>query len=78
MHVGYSAIFQGSHDTADDPDIWRGDLQLASLAEPLGFDSIWSVEHHFTSYTMCPDPLTFLSYLAGTTQHVHLGMSGHA
>ena len=73
MHVGYSAIFQGSPDTADDPDIWRGDLRLASLAEPLGFDSIWSVEHHFTSYTMCPDPLTFLSYLAGTTQHVQLG-----
>ncbi len=73
MHVGYSVIFQGTHDAADDGRIWREDLALADLAEPLGFDSIWSVEHHFTSYTMCPDPLTFLSYMAGRTQRIKLG-----
>jgi alkanesulfonate monooxygenase SsuD/methylene tetrahydromethanopterin reductase-like flavin-dependent oxidoreductase (luciferase family) len=73
MHVGYSAIFQGSNDTSQDQDVWRGDLALAALAEPLGFDSIWAVEHHFTSYTMSPDPLTLMSYLAGTTKHVQLG-----
>lgn len=73
MHVGYSAIFQGSNDPSQDHDVWRNDLRLAALAEPLGFDSIWSVEHHFTSYTMCPDPLTLLSYLAGTTSRVQLG-----
>ena len=43
------------------------------MAEPLGFDSIWSVEHHFTDYTMCPDVLQFLTYMAGKTQHVKLG-----
>ena len=73
MHVGYSAIFQGSDDPGEDQDVWRGDLRLAAMAEPLGFDSIWSVEHHFTGYTMCPDPLTLMSYLAGVTQRVQLG-----
>jgi hypothetical protein len=33
------------------------------MYEPLGFDSIWSVEHHFDDYTMCPDVLQFLSIL---------------
>jgi alkanesulfonate monooxygenase SsuD/methylene tetrahydromethanopterin reductase-like flavin-dependent oxidoreductase (luciferase family) len=43
------------------------------MAEPLGFDSIWSVEHHFTDYTMCPDVIQFLTYMAGKTQRVKLG-----
>ena len=73
MHVGYSAVFQGSDDPSGDQDVWSNDLRLAELAEPLGFDSVWSVEHHFTGYTMCPDPLTFLSYMAGRTSHVQLG-----
>ena len=51
----------------------RNELRLADLAEPLGFDSIWGVEHHFTDYTMCPDVLQFLTYMAGRTQHVQLG-----
>jgi alkanesulfonate monooxygenase SsuD/methylene tetrahydromethanopterin reductase-like flavin-dependent oxidoreductase (luciferase family) len=43
------------------------------MAEPLGFDSIWSIEHHFDDYTMCPDPVQFLTYIAGRTKHAKLG-----
>ena len=53
--------------------MWAADLRLADLAEPLGFESIWSVEHHFTDYTMCPDVLQFLTYMAGRTSTVKLG-----
>ena len=31
------------------------------------------MEHHFTDYTMCPDVLQFLSYMAGRTEHAKLG-----
>src|SRR5438132_1903277 len=31
------------------------------------------VEHHFTDYTMCPDVLQFLTYMAGRTQRAQLG-----
>ena len=31
---------------------------MADLVEPLGFDSVWAAEHHFTDYTMCPDPVS--------------------
>ena len=39
----------------------------------MGFESIWGAEHHFTDYTMCPDVLQFLSYMAGRTETVQLG-----
>jgi alkanesulfonate monooxygenase SsuD/methylene tetrahydromethanopterin reductase-like flavin-dependent oxidoreductase (luciferase family) len=43
------------------------------MAEPLGFDSVWAIEHHFDDYTMCPDPVQFLTYMAGRTKHAKLG-----
>ena len=68
-----SAIFQGFGGSLSDREVWAADLRLADLAEPLGFESIWSVEHHFTDYTMCPDVLQFLTYMAGRTSTVKLG-----
>ena len=50
MHVGYSAIFQNPEDQMTDYEVYQNELRLAEMAEPLGFDSIWSVEHHFTDY----------------------------
>jgi alkanesulfonate monooxygenase SsuD/methylene tetrahydromethanopterin reductase-like flavin-dependent oxidoreductase (luciferase family) len=73
MHVGMSAVFQGFGGTLSDQEVWAADLALADLAEPLGYESIWSVEHHFSNYTMCPDVLQFLTYMAGRTQKVQLG-----
>jgi alkanesulfonate monooxygenase SsuD/methylene tetrahydromethanopterin reductase-like flavin-dependent oxidoreductase (luciferase family) len=73
MRVGYTTIFQGGGDAADDHAVYRNELELCDLAEPLGFEMLWGVEHHFTSYTMCPDPLQFLSYMAGRTERIGLG-----
>jgi alkanesulfonate monooxygenase SsuD/methylene tetrahydromethanopterin reductase-like flavin-dependent oxidoreductase (luciferase family) len=73
MHVGMATIFQNPGRRRTDRDVYREELRLADLAEPLGFDSIWSVEHHFTDYTMCPDVLQFLTYMAGRTRRVSLG-----
>jgi len=73
MQVGMAAVFQNPGRARRDFDVYRDDLRLADLVEPLGFDSIWSVEHHFTDYTMCPDVLQFLTYMAGRTTRVTLG-----
>lgn len=56
-----------------DGEIFRGEVGLARLADSLGFDSVWTVEHHFTPYTMVTNPLQLLTYLAGVTSHVDLG-----
>jgi alkanesulfonate monooxygenase SsuD/methylene tetrahydromethanopterin reductase-like flavin-dependent oxidoreductase (luciferase family) len=73
MHVGLAAIFQNPGKARADFEVYRQDLRLADLAEPLGFESVWGVEHHFTDYTMCPDVLQFLAYMAGRTERVQLG-----
>src|SRR5260221_9815652 len=73
MHVGTAVIFQGSGEGRTDRLVYENELRLADLAEPLGFESIWGVEHHFTDYTMCPDVLQFLTYMAGRTARAQLG-----
>lgn len=73
MHVGMSVIFQNPNNHVSDQEVYSNELRLAEMAEPLGFESIWSVEHHFTDYTMCPDPLQFLTYMAGRTTTAKLG-----
>ncbi|MSQ11489.1 MAG: LLM class flavin-dependent oxidoreductase [Dehalococcoidia bacterium] len=56
-----------------DHQAYYEDLKIGELAEPLGFDSVWSVEHHFTPYTMVPNVLQFLTYFAAKTERVDLG-----
>ena len=73
MHVGSSTFFQNHRQALTDVEVYKNELRLADMVEPLGFDSIWGVEHHFTDYTMCPDVLQFLSYMAGRTKTLQLG-----
>jgi alkanesulfonate monooxygenase SsuD/methylene tetrahydromethanopterin reductase-like flavin-dependent oxidoreductase (luciferase family) len=68
-----AAVFQNPGKARTDREVYRNELRLADLAEPLGFESIWGVEHHFTDYTMCPDVLQFLTYMAGRTERARLG-----
>ena len=73
MHVGLAAVFQNPGKSRTDREVYTSELRLADLAEPLGFESIWGVGHHFTDYTMCPDVLQFLTYMAGRTTRAQLG-----
>src|SRR5580765_4381465 len=75
MEVGTTFAFAGWGGTDSDEEVWRTELAMADLAEPLGFESIWSIEHHFSNYTMVPDVLQFLTYMAGRTTKVKLGSS---
>lgn len=75
MHVGMAAIFQNPDNDAGvtDYSVYQNDLALALMAEDLGFESVWGVEHHFTDYTMTPDVVQFLSYVGGHSRKVKLG-----
>jgi alkanesulfonate monooxygenase SsuD/methylene tetrahydromethanopterin reductase-like flavin-dependent oxidoreductase (luciferase family) len=57
------------------PDValFNEHMALGDLAEPLGFDSLFALEHHFTGYSMSPSPLQLLSYYAGRTRRITLG-----
>ncbi len=73
MHVGIGIIFQAVGQGRTDRNVYLNELRLGDLAEPLGFESLWGVEHHFTDYTMCPDVLQYLTYFAGRTEKIQLG-----
>ena len=73
MDVGVLLVFQNWHENLSDADMFREEAQLGVLAEEYGFDSVWAAEHHFDDYSMCPDNLQFMSYLAGKTSRVKLG-----
>jgi alkanesulfonate monooxygenase SsuD/methylene tetrahydromethanopterin reductase-like flavin-dependent oxidoreductase (luciferase family) len=72
MRVGLLMVFQNFMDQTTDREAWDRDIHLCSLAEPLGFDTVGSVEHHFSNYAMSPDNIQFLSYLAAKTERIGL------
>src|SRR5215471_6303458 len=53
-----------------DREIFQEELNIARMADDLGFDSVWTIEHHFTPYTMVTNPLQYLTYIAGITKRV--------
>jgi alkanesulfonate monooxygenase SsuD/methylene tetrahydromethanopterin reductase-like flavin-dependent oxidoreductase (luciferase family) len=75
MDVGIQMVFAsyGWDDGISDAQVWDEEIRLARLADELGFDVLWSVEHHFYDYSFCPDNLQLMSYLAGVTSHADLG-----
>jgi probable F420-dependent oxidoreductase len=52
---------------------YRDVVELARLAETLGFDSVWVSEHHGSGDGYLPSLLPFLAGLATATQRVRLG-----
>jgi alkanesulfonate monooxygenase SsuD/methylene tetrahydromethanopterin reductase-like flavin-dependent oxidoreductase (luciferase family) len=72
MEVGLLMVFQNFMDQTTDRKAYERDIHLAALAEPLGFDTVSSVEHHFFNYAMAPDNPQFLSYLAAKTSKIKL------
>jgi alkanesulfonate monooxygenase SsuD/methylene tetrahydromethanopterin reductase-like flavin-dependent oxidoreductase (luciferase family) len=49
-------------------------MEQSLLAEALGFDCIWAVEHTaLTQYAHMSAPETFLAFLAGRTTRIHVG-----
>ncbi|MEU9888881.1 LLM class flavin-dependent oxidoreductase [Sphaerisporangium sp. NPDC051011] len=56
-----------------DQEIYDEEIHLASLVEPLGFDSYWAIDHHFTPYVMTGGALQHLTYFAGKTSRIDFG-----
>jgi alkanesulfonate monooxygenase SsuD/methylene tetrahydromethanopterin reductase-like flavin-dependent oxidoreductase (luciferase family) len=72
MKVG-TALNMLAQPGRSDASILAEHFALGDLAEPLGFDSLMALEHHFTGYAMSPAPLQSLAYFAGRTRRIALG-----
>jgi alkanesulfonate monooxygenase SsuD/methylene tetrahydromethanopterin reductase-like flavin-dependent oxidoreductase (luciferase family) len=56
-----------------DAIIWSEEIEAGIRAEEQGFDSIWTVEHHASPYTMVTNPLQALTFFAGATSKIDVG-----
>lgn len=70
--LGLQLVFQNYGSQQRDTEHFRQEMEIAELAEPLGMDEIWPVEHHFTDYAACPDNFQLLAYLAAKTERLKL------
>ena len=73
MDVGIQLVFAAAGWDVPDSEMYRQELELAKMANDLGFDAVWPVEHHFFDYSVCPDNTQLLSYLAALTPNLDLG-----
>jgi alkanesulfonate monooxygenase SsuD/methylene tetrahydromethanopterin reductase-like flavin-dependent oxidoreductase (luciferase family) len=75
VDVGVQMVFQsyGYGPEVSDGQVVAEEVQLGVLADELGFDALWPVEHHFEDYAFCPDNTVFLAHMAARTQRIRLG-----
>ena len=73
----FSIIYEGA--TADitragEQALYNGIVAQAQLADELGFDVVWSVEHtSLTWYSHISAPESLLAFIAGRTKRIHVG-----
>jgi alkanesulfonate monooxygenase SsuD/methylene tetrahydromethanopterin reductase-like flavin-dependent oxidoreductase (luciferase family) len=64
MDVGMMMVFASyGWDDCSDARVWEEEIRLARLAADLGFDCLWSAEHHFNDYSFVPDNIQLMTYL---------------
>lgn len=60
-------LFTSRFGPMTDTDVFAQTLSVADAAAAAGFDALWTNEHHFIRYGLCPNALTLAGYLAGRT-----------
>lgn len=75
MKLGIQMIFQSYRygEAVTDGQVYDEEVALGVLADELGYDALWPVEHHFEDYSFCPDNVVFLAYMASRTTRIGLG-----
>jgi alkanesulfonate monooxygenase SsuD/methylene tetrahydromethanopterin reductase-like flavin-dependent oxidoreductase (luciferase family) len=61
-------------DDASEHRVYRQAVEQVIVADEVGFDQVWEVEHHFLEeYSHSPAPEVFLSYCAAKTKNIRFG-----
>ena len=70
----FSLAYEMQRPQLDAHAVIEETIEQCMLAEEMGFDAIWFVEHHFlTTFSMSPCPEILLSALAVQTKRIRLG-----
>ncbi len=73
LSIGINLGFGNLHESLSDQEMYAGDVGVGVLADQLGYDTVWVVEHHFDDYALCPDNFVMLAHLAARTSRCMLG-----
>jgi alkanesulfonate monooxygenase SsuD/methylene tetrahydromethanopterin reductase-like flavin-dependent oxidoreductase (luciferase family) len=69
-----SLAYEMQRPIVDDHAVIEETLQQCVLADEMGFDTVWFVEHHFlTSFSMSPCPEVIFGALSRLTKRIRLG-----
>src|SRR4029453_11373395 len=61
-------------DRESERTVYERALEQVRLADELGFDQVWAVEHHFLEeYSHCSSPEIFLTACAAQTHRIRVG-----
>src|ERR1700742_499147 len=71
--LNWEATGEWSDPPVLDYEVVKEDVELGLLADSVGFDSLWAVEHHATPYNMVTSTIQLLTYFAGATSNVNFG-----
>ena len=74
MDVGMMMIFSSyGWEEGSDGQMWDEELRLGEVAADLGFDCLWSAEHHFNDYSFVPDNIHVMTHLAAKHPDIDVG-----
>jgi alkanesulfonate monooxygenase SsuD/methylene tetrahydromethanopterin reductase-like flavin-dependent oxidoreductase (luciferase family) len=74
MDVGMMMVFASyGWENCSDDRVWDEEIRLARLAADLGFDCLWSAEHHFNDYSFVPDNLALMTHLTALCPNIDVG-----
>src|SRR5438477_2208191 len=69
-----SLAYEMQRPVVDDDAVIEETLEQCVLADEMGFDTVWLVEHHFlTSFSMSPCPEVIFGALSRMTKRIRLG-----
>ena len=70
----FSLAYEMQRPMLDDHAVIEETIEQCILADEMGFDSVWFVEHHFlTTFSESPCPEVIFGALSRLTKRIHLG-----
>jgi alkanesulfonate monooxygenase SsuD/methylene tetrahydromethanopterin reductase-like flavin-dependent oxidoreductase (luciferase family) len=73
MNFGLILFFRNPGGRKAFTEIYRNELDLAVLAEELGYDTVWLTEHHFVDDGYSPSLLPVAAAIAARTAKIRIG-----
>ena len=72
--VQFSLAYEMQRPTLDDHAVIEETIEQCILADEMGFDAVWFVEHHFlTTFSSSPCPEVIFGALSRLTKNIRLG-----